>query len=248
MYTGLEKFIVKIKSSSIFILISVSLVLLASAVGLISNLEYLKSVYDRSIGEKSHSQSIINKLQAGTNIKYFESLLGTPAFINSYPNRFEDSPKNIEYIFIKNGFYVQAITNLFGKVFAYSITSSGSHPIIEIITPTIDRVVLGKSLFSDIASLGKPDKIINYLGAHDWFYGEMFYFGNPGAYQTYVFSNNRSGIYDFYVEEDPQSNRVINTVTIFAPLINSTDIGLVSEDDYNNYPFGPDYNQIRTLR
>lgn len=44
------------------------------------------------------------------------------------------------------------------------------------------------------ADLGRPDRAAGWVGAHSWHYFETYYFGNPGNYQTFVYSINDAGV------------------------------------------------------
>ena len=91
----------------------------------------------------------------------------------------------------------------------------------------------------------------DFTGAHNFYYSEEYYFGNPGYYQSWIFALSGSGFLglnyenseNFVVppgrrnienvdikEEDIKifrSKAIINTYTITSPLLNF---------DYNSYP------------
>jgi hypothetical protein len=206
-----------------------------------------------------------------TNVNYFISQLGEAAFINEYKSGLK------EYIFVHKLFYVQAIVNKSGKVIGYSVTTRDKN-----FNPRFSffDIYLGESTFQDIAKefggSRKPDWLISYLGAHDLFYTEGYYMGNPGGYQSFFFgmsmadySNEKqySVIPDYQTkdlslnfgslgEEDlPQDIQTflaenvntINTYSILSPFVSIEDIASIRDGDIYFYLFGPDQNQVRLL-
>lgn len=114
---------------------------------------------------------------------------------------------------------------------------------------------MGKTRFSDI---GTPDNIFANLGAHDFYYHEEYYYGNPGNYQSYFFAANESGYLDvnnnaldFFWNEKIDSNdsqvitfrknSTINTIYITAPGEGFDNIVL------RKYLIGPDYYQVKII-
>ena len=220
--------------------------------------------YDRFIKEESQEEKInwidkVNLLSAGVNLIYFTDILGNPTFIN---NKEGDISENV---FINNDFYVQAYVDNNKSVLAYSITTrrEGFNPEIKLGPYSSNKeaktIMLGKTKFFEI---GNPEKITSYIGAHDFYYSEEYYFGNPGNYQSYIFSLNEAGYLGIEYENDKnfyappytnnntitneeirwfRNNAIINTYTITAPFIglNNTLDGL---------EFGPGYNQVRILK
>lgn len=137
----------------------------------------------------------IDALATETNVNYFKSILGEPIYEN------QGRSQGIkEYIFVNRYFYVQAITTAEDKVLAYSVTTRDSHFNPKV--PLYD-LQLGKSTFEDLGihtASSSPDLVISYLGAHDLFYTEGYWGGNPHGYQTFFFSMTMSGYtnYDNY--------------------------------------------------
>lgn len=96
-----------------------------------------------------------------------------------------------------------------------------------------------------------------------FFYGERYYFGNPGNYETYFFSTNESGYMNDYdwatlIEaktesiDDPmiqsfRENAIINTYAIAAPIAYQRDIGFIGFGSSSEFFIGPDYNQVRLI-
>jgi hypothetical protein len=172
---------------------------------------------------------------------------------------------------------VQAITDKADKVIGYSVTSRDKdfNPKFALF-----NIYLGKSTFKDINKEfgGKrdPEWLISNLGAHDIFYTEGYYLGNPGYYQSFFFSmsmvgyskeNDFSPIPD-YVSSDLDMNfgalnsnalppdvkalvdnntNIINTYTVLSPFVSINDISSIRKVGVYDYLFGPDKNQVRLL-
>lgn len=208
-------------------------------------------------------------MSADVNIEYFKEILNNPVFVNEYGFGYTEN------IFIDDYFYIQAVTDLPGRVLFFSITTRKEdfNPVLPLGFHLYGRdpieITLGKSKFEDLNSLGTPNKIMSYLGAHDLFYGEEYSFGNASNYQIYIFSLNKSGypvtgidqkddfspppVDDPLKEVDLNKDKVknfrnksiINTYTVTAPFVGTEKLFC----DCNNFmPYGPDYNQIRILK
>jgi hypothetical protein len=143
-----------------------------------------------------HKQRLYEKLDSlatETNILYFKSVLGEPIYINpGYSNGLK------EFIFVDPEFYVQAITSPEDKVIGYSVTTRDLNFNPKV--PLYD-IRLGISTFTEVKTQSGnvfPDWIVSYLGAHDLFYTEGYYSGNPRGYQTTFFSMTASG----YIDDD----------------------------------------------
>jgi hypothetical protein len=125
--------------------------------------------------------------------------------------RHRDLATYIEYVFIDRDFYVHAVTDVENTVQVYSVTSRtrrfrpkfrppggssetrarwlrnlGFHYRFRPQT----EVTLCKTRF---AALETPQAAAGWVGAHNWHYFEAFSYGNPGNYQTFVYSINDAG-------------------------------------------------------
>lgn len=232
-----------------------------------------KDYFDNTIGHKYKMLQRIEKLSADVNIGYFKELIGSPVFINDLENNDNEAKK--EYIFVDNLFYLQAIADKTDKVLAYSITSRKSdfNPKIKFSSYQVGEkpilIELAKSRFSELGN-EQPRGIISSLGAHDFFYTEAYYFGNPGNYQTYFFGLNESGyggigekdsvIYppdrfkdnDINIDDkDIQEFRgkaIINTYGVAGPFVINIFKNIKDSKNNNLIPGGPDYNQTRIFK
>lgn len=257
-----------IKKSSTFITLAFIVLTISYILTLSQGASVLKDFYNSTIGYNSIMLKRLDRLSADTNINYFIDMIGNPVFIN---NVSDENKKYKEYIFVDKLFYVQAITDIDDKVLVYSITTRDKNfnPKLKLWDVTIE---LGKTKFSELDSLGyDPVRVVSFLAAHDFHYGEEYYFGNPANYQSYVFSLNESGYWgiayngeeDFVAPpHDPwidgiidkeneeiknfRENSVINTYTITSPLL----ANFREKDGTIDLPtsqYGPSWNQVRVL-
>jgi hypothetical protein len=119
-----------------------------------------------------------------------------------------------ECVFIDRDFYLQTISDHDETVLAFSVTTRRRR-----FAPTFEgprkfsrlenwrirrrigekwsplfRIKLGRTRCSEIEPDGAPPaRVRAWLGARLFHYNEFRYWGNPGSYQTYVFSANSSG-------------------------------------------------------
>lgn len=203
------------------------------------------------------------------------AVVGVYALYDRFSPRPIPPPPVKEYIFGSKYYYVQALTDSANKVLAYGITTRDKNfiPSFTILqdlyyadpkNPSDETklksgaeiITLGKTKFSDI---GTPDNIFAYLGVHDFYYHEEYYYGNPGNYQSFFFAANESGYLDvdndsldFFLSNkkiDPmdstvvtfRKNSIINTIYITAPGEGFDNVML------RKYLVGPDYNQVRAI-
>jgi hypothetical protein len=197
----------------------------------------------------------------------------------------------VECFFIDRTYYVQTFSDGDGTVIAYSVTTRQKRfrPIFEgpqgfgvldrwRIRQRIGRkwsplfrVELGKTTFPGLHRAGdvdwQPSLVRAWLGARAFSYSEAYYYGNPGYYQTYVFTASGAafgfpvgnvmevteelGLDDWPPEdrsgptwpelEATQAFRrktAVTTFTVIGPHI-----------DVRNYPgnFGPHGDEVRTV-
>src|SRR6266536_3437836 len=98
--------------------------------------------------------------------------------------------KFVEYVFVDEYFYLDAITDPQRKVlyFAVTIRDKSFHPTFK---NQVFQIQLGRSKYSDIP--GRPGSAQGCFGAHWFAYYETRYFGRPGAYQDFGFGFNTAG-------------------------------------------------------
>lgn len=187
-----RKIIESIERSPTKLFIGLLVFLISSSMIIINGVGLAWNFYYQKIQWKQRSYELINSLAADVNIGYFESKLGKAAFLNV-----AEKTNKKEYIFVNKNYYIDAITDKNGKVLMYSVTTRNIN-----FNPTSPdgKIVLGKSRFIDLANndfFGEPIEIISWLGAHDAFYMEGYYWGNPMNYQIYYYSNSDAGFNNY---------------------------------------------------
>lgn len=258
-----EKLVEKIKKSYPSLLIGIILFFLSSVVTLYQGGKILKDYYLNTVGIKNRYLNDINKLSAGVNIGYFKDILGNPAFIDESENK-----EQWEYVFVRDLFYTQVITDNNGAVLSYAITTRNKkfNPFIKLFDSSdTNKIVLGESKFSEIKD--EPKKIYAGCGARRFHYIEEYYLGNSGNYQYYIFSindagfvqveneiffckldyspkeeNNKKGLDTLNLKDDEvgnfRKNEILNTFAVTAPFISFDDL---------DFGIGPDYDKVRIL-
>ena len=168
----------------------VGLAALVTAITTLVNLLWrLYTVLWDRMGRRRTLTRKLRQLSCEVNINVFEYHLGIPAqYVNSSDRPGGEDLR--EYIFVLDDAYVQAITNA-GKVICFSVTTrrQAFHPVLEYYGAA--PITLGRTRFQQLGD--EPNGIKGWLGARRWWYGEAYYFGNPGGYQTYVYSINDAG-------------------------------------------------------
>lgn len=118
----------------------------------------------------------------------------------------------IEAIWVDRDYYVQTLADGDETVLAFSVTTRSAR-FLPIFTWPPERSLLSRipavrnrdvnagefRLFraqlgrTRFASLGEPQGLSASVGARRYHYVEAFWFGNPGAYQYFIFSSNEAG-------------------------------------------------------
>jgi hypothetical protein len=197
----------------------------------------------------------VERLRPGIQLHAFAAILGgmTETTLRT------DGPYT-ERIYVLPFCYVQAVTHADSSVMYFSVTArvaefrptfvtgpEGNYPRMEI--------RLGETPFSAYAF---APEIIGYVGARSIYYSEIYYFGNPGHYQSFALSLNTAGtsIPPKLVEllandeirvDDPsflnheqtrnfRASAAPNTYTVTAPHF---------EVPHASFLFGPDSDQMR---
>lgn len=271
---NLQNLINRLRKSNLFIIISVLLVLLSSVITITQGFSIIKEQYSQSIGYKRKMIKNLSLLSADVNIGYFINILGNPVFINNYEiadlikGEFKDTNLS-EYVFVHEYYFVQALTDDNDRIVAYSVTTrkGNFNPKLELGPFTRGEkkpliIELGKTKFKELS--GDSQNVVSFLGIHNFYYHEAYYFGNPGNYQAYVFTLNEAGYAGLEEELNPytflppdknitenlqttdpdiqkfRDNAVINTYTVTSP-------GELFGNELTSYRFGPKYHQVRIL-
>ncbi|GEM_PF-1599866 len=188
----IKKVIENIERSPTKLFIGLLVFLISSSIIIINGASFAWNLYHQNVQWKQRSYELIGSLAADVNVGYFESKLGRAAFINV-----ADKANKKEYVFVNENYYVDAITDKNGRILMYSVTIRNKN-----FNPTSpdEKIVLGKSRFIDLVNdefFGEPIEVISWLGAHDGFYTEGYYWGNPMNYQIYYYSNSDAGFNNY---------------------------------------------------
>jgi len=182
---------------------------------------FIWGTYRKTVGRRRDRYGRLIRLGTNAQVSFFSSVLGEPPAIRKtqegtvsvYDDTGKQSRKQkiwTECIWIDRDFYVQAYADKDETIHAYSVTTRSRHfnprfrpPGGHGIEPSrMQRVLrmpaiklqpqikLGKSHFE---VLGYPQQAAAWMGAHNLLYFESYYLGNPGYYQTFVFSINDAG-------------------------------------------------------
>jgi len=197
-------------------------------------LAFTWGTYRRTFGRRRDRYGRLARLGTNAQITFFSSVLGEPpairrtqeSTISTYDSSGTRSRKNktwTECIWIDRDFYVQAFADEDETIHAYSVTTRsrhfspgfrapGAHAVEHgrighlLRLPSIKlqpKIRLGKTHFG---AIDNPQNAGAWIGAHNMHYFESHYYGNPGFYQTFVFSINDSG-YGAYDHLDQRLNR-----------------------------------------
>lgn len=182
----------KIRKIWIIALFGLALTILNSLITISTSIPIIQNIYIGTLGEKADLIQKIESLVPGTNISFFKQKFNDPTFINT-----DEKEGRREYVFVNKFFYLDATTDLNDKVLYYAVTTRDDKfnptfksPMFNLNGDQI-TVTLGKTRFNEITDY--PTVMDGCLGAHDWFYYESYYLGNPGNYQTYAFGINMAG-------------------------------------------------------
>lgn len=186
---------------------------------------FVWGTYRRTIGRRRDRYGRLSRLGANAQISYFSSALGEPPAIRRTQEgtisvydgtgKRSEKPKTWrECIWIDRDFYVQAFADGDETIHAYSVTTRSKHFNPRFRAPgghVVDRNRIQRFLFMPVVKLqpkiklgkthfevlGRPQQAAAWRGAHNFHYFESYYLGNPGLYQTFVFSINDSGYRSF---------------------------------------------------
>jgi hypothetical protein len=197
--------------------------LLTALVAAAAVVGFVRARLRRTLWRRRDRYARLARLGTNAQLSFFSSVLGEPPAtrrtvhgqMTSYDDmgRPQFAPKEFtEAVWIDRDFYVHTIADSDASVQAYSVTTRSKRFRPKFYPPggyyaqrrwplrrwerfryrTIANagVTLGKTR---LIELGQPDCAASWLGAHNWHYFEKHYLGNPGYYQTFVYSINDAG-------------------------------------------------------
>jgi hypothetical protein len=158
----------------------------------------------------------VESLRPLMTLEKFEEQLGKPTIQNTLPSGV------LESVFVDELFYVQAFSDT-GSVIFFTVTtrSQAFEPTLGVesyLEFAPNRIVLGAQTF--YGAVAHPRGVHVALGAHDAFYYEVYYLGNPGNYLTYVLGINEAGLYGI---ED-------RSTLLFTPTMLDLDAAIAQRD------------------
>lgn len=168
------------------------LVLAGAVVTIDAAVRVMTTVFGRTVGHRARSRRLLRKLAPNETGRYFESLLGVPTVERRCDERLH------ERIWADRLYFVQAFTESDDRVVVYSVTARSRGFRLHVPFPGGGSywgnqqqplsAVLGRSSFADVGA--DPSSTTGSLGAHRWWYSEVYAFGNPSNYQSLVLSIN----------------------------------------------------------
>jgi hypothetical protein len=183
----------------------------------------MRSALRRTVWHRRDRYGRLRRLGTNAQLSFFTSVLGDPPAmrrtVDEQVTKYDDQghpyrvPKQwIEAVYIDRDFYVHVIADTDETVHGYSVTTRsrwfrpkfrppGGYGVERKWVPRRwerfrwgyrpdNAIKLGRSRFAD---LGRPQRVASWLGAHNAHYFEDYYLGNPGYYQTFVYSINDAG-------------------------------------------------------
>lgn len=252
--------------------------------------------YRRTLGRRRDRYARLERLGTGAQLSFFIAVLGEPpAMRRRFEHEVKEIDADdsvvhvnrpfVECFFVDRDFYVQTLSDDDETVLGFSVTTRSRRfapvfpgrlslwervrrnlPFRERYEPLF-RVKLGRTLFPATDSEWGPPGVKAWLGAHAYSYSEVRYFGNPGYYQTYVFSASSAsggqvgdltavigGSGDFHwppegaEPEDFAQNANLQRFRESTPITTFTVIGAhISAENYPAATYGPHGDEMRTI-
>lgn len=172
------------------------------------------TIWRRTLGRRIALTETLLSLSTGMQVDYFIEKLGTPAFRT-------DRDDGQDLVWVHPDAFVRAITER-GTVKLCAITTRSrrfSPTLMKDHTISADgetlEIKLGRTTFGALPF--GPTHIYGGTGARRWGYSEVFYFGNPGAYQRYVYSLSDAGWFPPASGELFAAVRQVGTVAAGGP-------------------------------
>jgi hypothetical protein len=197
--------------------------ILAALVAAGAVLGFAWGVYRRTLGRRRDRYGRLARLGTNGQISFFAAVLGEPPAMRRVEeslfryyamtdNQFKSKQKKwIECIWIDRDFYVHVVADEDETIHAYSVTTRTKRFRPDFRQPggrSVERGRVGKFLrlrrrikLNPKVKLGKthfqvlgwPAQAAVWTGAHNRHYFEAHRGGNPGFYQTFVYSINDAG-------------------------------------------------------
>lgn len=216
-------------NNPIFVSIWMIVVFLSSLITIFNGYSLLKKTYLNTLGYKYEQYKKLSQLKTNVDIDTYMDLFGKPTRVVSDPDL-----KIKTYVFNKEYYYLDAVTNRDNAVMIFGVTSKEEDFQPSFMSPDKNLVItLNKTSFYDIYPYKIESKLENtidsfgnycmgFLGARRFGYFESHYLANPGNYQTIIVGINDAGfvkypeegknqIWDFGVEINRDCSKIEET-------------------------------------
>jgi hypothetical protein len=200
-------------------------------------LVWLYRRYQKTLGSRHVVAKKLDQIACGIGDDYVRQLLGAPTFTHM-------TTLGIEHIYVTRHALMHIIlSSIDGTVVRWAVTTTDVNfrPMFRL--PPMDStgkrwtIRLLATSFAEITE--QPLRTHSCIGARRIRYSERYYFGNPGAYQTYLLAYNDAGVGELNTTgELIARSTVINTFGVEGPH---------GDDQENDHWNGPDVDQIRVL-
>lgn len=198
-----------------------------------------RKAWNYTLGQRRNQQAMLNRLAAQSTRTYVDDLLGNSQFLQ-VREQFE-----IHYYRLAGCWVCVWYSDDQVAAFAITITRKRLWFDTLALTHYQFRIRLGRDDLQSLKTEHDHEKA--WVGARRMAHARKFYFGNPGAYQTYWLSYNDAGVgglepaqgsaYMDIDDEHPPARSTANTLIVIGP---ATDLPL--EHDYQ---FGVDLDTVR---
>lgn len=233
-----------LENNLIVVIVWMVIVFLSSLITLSQGFAMIYNYYNETIAYKDNLREIVENLDPNQQLHTITDVLGNADLIKEASEN--DQGATRAYIFIKEYFYLQALTDRANNILAITVTSRDRDFNPEFEIPALSSsVVLGRSTFSSVLGDIEGGCFIR-IGAHNFSYFEGSYMANPGNYQSFYIGINDAGypeswwktkgfdgLYDVGMSPDwkeadgdcssipdlYRKNAVVNTFTITAPFV-----------------------------
>jgi hypothetical protein len=179
-----ERFADRAKRTPLLVLLSFAAVLISSVVVVSGAVVNGWNWYSNEVQWRDDEYRKLRSLRAGFSLESFKEALGSALFVRPSENR-----KLVESSFRGRDYWVQAVSDRYGVVQLYAVTSCDLDfkPVFK----SIDNppIVLNETRFSELFDDADADYFISGATANSYLI-ESFYGGNPSNYKTYAWGIN----------------------------------------------------------
>lgn len=177
----------------------------STAIGTITNMATLLAIvvvptiiavrkrYQRTIGSRRKLAEQVDKLSCNVQTTYIDTLFGTPLFIRT-------RGEVTERVYLSPHAYIQVVVDDSESVVWWAVTTQDKRFKPRFFLPPMSLDDNGRSVQLNRSKLAElnaiPESASWDFRARRFSVVESYYFGNPGAYQTYLIGYNDAGVGD----------------------------------------------------